>query len=149
MPETSSLVRIGRSPPFGEDSCCGVGDTPPTDVNWRRETKGELKSLPRERKVLAERYTIDADEADRRVRIAAEQAAAEESARQAAAQKVARRAAAAEAARKDASGAMKREAPIDPELAAEPSEPLVAVSPQEEPLEQTADLPIYRWFGNS
>lgn len=147
-------------------------------MNWRRETKGELQSLPRERKVLAERYTIGADEADRRARLAAEQAAAAEAARQAAAEdaargtaaeEAARRAAAAEAAQKDTSAAIERElveharasvllepeghtvsAPVDPEPAAEPSEQLVvAASAEEEQLEQTADLPIHRWFGTS
>jgi hypothetical protein len=146
-----------------------VGDTPTSDVNWRRETKGEVQSLPHERKALAERYTIDADEADRRAQLAAEQAAAEEATRQAAAEESARRAAAADAARKEASAAVERElaeharasvspepqqhtvsAPVDPGPPAEPSEPhVVAASAQEEQLEQTADLPIYRWFGNS
>lgn len=70
------------------------------DVNWRRDSRDALKSLPQERKVLAERYTIDADEAERR-----EQLAAEEHAREAAAEEVARRAAAEEAARREAAAA--------------------------------------------
>jgi hypothetical protein len=138
-------------------------------VNWRRETKREVQSLPQERKALAERYTIDADEADRRAQLVAEQAAAEDAARQAAAEEAARLAAAADAARKDASASVERElaeharasvsleperqtisALVDPGPAAEPSEPVVVdASAQEEQLEQTADLPIYRWFGNS
>jgi hypothetical protein len=98
-------------------------------VNWRRETKGELPSLPHERKALAERYTIDADEADRRAQRAAEQAQAPLS---------------IEPERHAGP------APLNPEPAAEPSEQLVVAAPaQEEQLEQTADLPIYRWFGNS
>jgi hypothetical protein len=83
-------------------------------VNWRREPKIMLRSLPDERKALAERYTIDAEEADRRRQLAAEQAErqveakahdaarveAEEAARQAA--EAASRAAADEAAREAA-----------------------------------------------
>jgi len=43
-------------------------------MNWRREPKVRLHSLPHERKVLAERYTIDAEEAERRAQSAEEQA---------------------------------------------------------------------------
>ena len=133
----------------------GVGDTPPTDVSWRREEKGGLRSLPHERKTLAERYTIDAEEAERRARLAADeeaarQRAAEQAARREAEEEAARRAAADEAARRNASEAMEREL-AEREAAAfaspEPSDQLVATAPDhEEPAEQTADLPIYRWF---
>ena len=44
-------------------------------MNWRREPKLLVKRLPDERKALAERYTIDAEEAERREQLAAEQAA--------------------------------------------------------------------------
>lgn len=126
-----------------------VSDTPPTDVNWRRVEKGGLRSLPHERKALAERYTIDAEEVERRTRLAAD----EESARRAAEEEAGRRAAPEEAARKDASEAMERvqngrEAVAF--AAPEPKEQLVATAPDhEEASEQTADLPIYRWFGST
>ena len=91
-------------------------DTPRKDVNWRRERKVGLPSLPHERKALAERYTIDADEAERRVRLAAGQAAVEQS------EKLAAEALAS--------------AQTAPDVISESAE-------------QSADLPIYRWFGTS
>jgi hypothetical protein len=168
-------------------------------VSWRRDPKAELKSLPLERKVLAERYTIDAEEASRREQFAAEeaarQAAAEEAERAAAAEQArraheaevlraaaesARRAAEAEAARRAAeqeaaaravaSAAMQREledqahavAPRELVLASqhtadetqtplvEPASESAAEPPvEQDTTEQTADLPIYRWFGGS
>jgi hypothetical protein len=100
-------------------------------VNWRREAKGGLQSLPHERKVLAERYTIDAEEAERRAQLAEEQAArqaeaeeaarqaAEEAARQAAAEEAARQAAAEEVARRSAEAAAMRAAAESARRAAE------------------------------
>ena len=219
-------------------------------MNWRREARGGLQSLPHERKVLAERYTIDSEEAERRAQLDEEQAArqaeaeeaalieaeeaarrvaAEEAARRAAAEEAARQAAAEEAARRSAEAAAMRAAAESARRAAEeedqrraveheaarrageeeaarraaeesaaqaahakmdgrgdlePAEPVVeplrplllaaftapltpaesaagdATEPEIAPLEpqaaraeepgaQTADLPIYRWFGNS
>ena len=67
---------------------------------WRKRASNKVERLPEERKVLAERYTIDADEAQRREQRAAE----EEARRQAAAEEAARRAAAEEAARRAVDG---------------------------------------------
>jgi hypothetical protein len=178
----------------------------PTNVTWRREPRAVLKSLPDERKALAERYTIDADEAQRREQLAEEQAAtraaAEAASRRAAAQEAARRAAEEgarraeeeEAARRAAIAAMEEELQRQKEAEAVPSakperaaaprptrltprrrarmtpasfpgqqsvtppttEPpdveVVFVDPEPTPIqesvEETADLPIYRWFGN-
>jgi membrane protein involved in colicin uptake len=83
------------------------------DVNWRREAKGELQSLPHERKLLAERYTIDAEEAERRAQHAEEQAARQAEAEEAArieAEETARRVAAEKAAREAAEEAARRAA---------------------------------------
>jgi hypothetical protein len=127
-------------------------------VNWRREPKVVVKSLPEERKVLAERYTIDAEEAQRREKLAAESAA-----RQAEADEVAGIAAAEEEAR-SAPATVTAEAdreshpePLEPSTAPEP-EPQLVLTPVADPpateiaagdeREQTLDLPIYRWFGN-
>ena len=55
---------------------------------WKRPPTTGLQQLPEERKALAERYTIDADEAQRR-----EQTAAAEAARRAAEEEAARQAA--------------------------------------------------------
>ena len=183
-----------------------VSHNPATTVTWRREPKAELKSLPHERKALAERYTIDADEAQRREQLAAEEAArraaAEEAARQAAAAEAERRAAAEaarraaeeESARRAAIAAMeeelqrqkqaeavesarpmraaasrptrltpRRRARMTPaSFPSSPSEPapgpevheveIASVEPVTTPVqelsEETADLPIYRWFAN-
>jgi membrane protein involved in colicin uptake len=57
-----------------------------------------LKSLPHERKALAERYTIDAEEALRREQVAAEEAARQKAAAEVAAREAARRRAAEAAA---------------------------------------------------
>src|SRR2546423_1553150 len=70
---------------------------------WKRESTTGLQELPEQRKALAERYTIDAEEAQRREQTAAEQAARraaeEEAARSAAEEEEARQAAAIAAAR--------------------------------------------------
>ena len=113
--------------------------------------------LPEERRALAERYTIDAEEARRREQLAAEAAARAEAERVAAEQ-----AAREEAARTEA----EVEPPAAPAGAGEPDSacaglpaadadaPAPSVSPD---LEETADaeraaseraLPIYRWFGD-
>jgi hypothetical protein len=146
-----------------------VTHNPFTDVNWRRQSKGKLPNLPHERKALAERYTIDADEADRRAQRAAEEAAAEEAARLAAAEEAARRSAEEEAARAAPSVAVGHElaeqaqafastqserelvlGPPDVEpLPPDTTEPVVvAGAAEEEGATQTTELPIYRWFGN-
>lgn len=139
---------------------------------WKRRSSGGIQQLAEERKVLAERYTIDADEASRRERLAAEEAerraAAEEAARLAA-EESARRAAEAEARTRAAEQEAAREAASvarQPELgerAVDASLPLVLGSraadgspaaeaapelPVEDAVEQTAELPIYRWFGS-
>ena len=116
------------------------------------------RSLPSERKALAERYTIDAEEAERRERQAAEQVA-----RQAEADEVAR--VEAEEAARAAAAAAAPEAerqthsePIEPPTQERPHPQLVVATVDDPPApteiaqgderEQTLDLPIYRWFGN-
>lgn len=95
-------------------------------MSWRREPKGGVPSLRQERTALAERYTIDADEAERRTQLAEEEAALEtERATQVSAAPTARTEAEPEVA------------PVEPEAAN-----------AEAPEMQTADLPIYRWFSN-
>jgi hypothetical protein len=134
-------------------------------MSWRRQTKGKLPNLPHERKALAERYTIDADEADRRARRAVEEAAAEEAAREAALraaeEEEAARAAAsvvlerelAEQAEAFASSRSEREVAPEPAgvepLLPDSSEPVAVADPAgEEGSAQGTELPIYRWFGN-
>jgi hypothetical protein len=85
-------------------------------VNWRRESNGGLHSLPHERKALAERYTIDAEEAERRAQLAAEQAMRQAEAEDAArieAEETARRVAAEKAAQEAAEEAARRAAAED------------------------------------
>src|SRR6478672_7635239 len=70
---------------------------------WRRQSTDGIQQLPEERKALAERYTIDAEEALRREQLAAATAARE-------AEEQARRAAEAERRRKAAEEQARREA---------------------------------------
>jgi septal ring factor EnvC (AmiA/AmiB activator) len=123
-------------------------------VNWRREAKGELQRLPHERKALAERYTIDTKEAERREQLAAHEAARraadDEAARRAAEDEAQRRAAEQEALRREAAEAAAQTA-VEP-VARDATEPeLAPVEPAQARADAPAsgDLPIYRWFGNS
>lgn len=97
-------------------------------MSWRREAKGGVPSLRQERKALAERYTIDADDAERRTQLAEEEAAVLSAER-------ATPAPAAPTARNEAEPEI---APVEPEA-----------DNAEAPEMQSADLPIYRWFSNS
>jgi membrane protein involved in colicin uptake len=117
-----------------------------------------LRSLPDERKALAERYTIDAEEADRRRQLGAEQAArqaeasdaarveAEEAARQAAAE-AARKAAAEEAARSAAESSLRAAADsarraAEQEAARRAAEDAAARAPVARAERRTAPQPI-------
>jgi colicin import membrane protein len=94
---------------------------------WRRESNSGIQQLPDERKALAERYTIDAEEAQRREQLAADEAvravaeherreaalgrkAAEEEARRAAEAEARRVAEAEERARREAAAELERKA---------------------------------------
>ena len=68
---------------------------------WKRRSEDGIQQLPEERKVLAERYTIDAEEAHRREQLPAAVAAREmkEQARRAAQAELDRRAAEVQARR--------------------------------------------------
>jgi len=68
---------------------------------WRRQSTDGIQQLPEERKALAERYTIDAEEAQRREQLAAATAEreAEEQARRDAEAELERKAAEEEARR--------------------------------------------------
>lgn len=88
----------------------------------RRDRKEGLTSLPLERKVLAERYTIDADEASRREEFSAD-----------------------EGDKRPAPEPKREERPVEATEKVTVAEPI-----QEEAAPQTTeDLPIYRWFGSS
>lgn len=117
-----------------------------------------VKSLPDERKALAERYTIDSEEAERREQRAVEQAArraeaeevarveAEEAARQAAAE-AARKAAAEEAAKQDAESAALRAAAesarVEAEEAATGTEHSAPISSPTQPQPQLGLAPVF------
>jgi hypothetical protein len=119
---------------------------------WRRDRSAAATGLPEERKALAERYTIDADEALRRERVVAADAV-----RRAAAEAAAR--AAAEAATRQAEERERRAAAAELAAALAPSRRLDArepedVSPEPEPVlaeeqaTERVELPIHRWFEN-
>jgi hypothetical protein len=132
---------------------------------WRPGNESRNR-LPEERRALAERYTIDAEEARRREQLAAEAAARAEAERaaEAAARAEAERAAAEQAARE---AAARIEGEVEPPASvAEPEEPADVGSrplaeapgssappgsegaPDEEPGAAGVELPIYRWFGD-
>ena len=132
---------------------------------WKRRATDEVQQLPEERKALAERYTIDADEAQRREQLAAEASAleaeaAQEEARRAAeaererkaAEEQARRIAEAEEqARRAAEAELQREAAAGKAIA-EPTEPTTEPEPQPALVSELAgssELPIYRWLDGS
>jgi hypothetical protein len=113
---------------------------------WRRHRSAGATGLPDKRRVLAERYTIDADEALRRDRLVAAEAV-----RRAAAEAAAR--AAAEAATRDTEERERPAAAPAPSRRLELSGPEI-VSPEpepaleEEPAGERVELPIHRWFEN-
>jgi hypothetical protein len=123
---------------------------------WKRASR-RIGRLPDARRALAERYTIDAGEVQRREQVAAEaeaarQAAEEEAARRGAAEdEAARRAADDAAARRAAEEqAARHAAPEQAEAEVEAA----AVVPEGEAEEEhssadtelSSELPIYRWF---
>ena len=117
---------------------------------WKRPPTTGLQQLPEERKALAERYTIDADEAQRR-----EQTAAAEAARRAAEEEAARQAAVIAAGDPQQERLVLASLP-DPPVSTRPTGetpgPEIASGAPEtavddEPPTENAELPIYRWFG--
>jgi hypothetical protein len=97
----------------------------------RKRASSEIERLPDARKALAERYTIDADEAQRREELAAEEA----SARRVAEEDAAEQAAAEQAAAEVVAAAVVHETDGEEGHSAD--------------AEDSAELPIYRWFGNT
>jgi|SRR5579884_875559 len=110
-------------------------------MRWRR-TAQEIERLQEERKALAERYTIDTEEAQRREELAAQREAARRAAEEAA--RRAKEEAARRAAEKDAARQAAREAPETKAAAAAG----VRDEDAEEEADVSAELPIYRWFGS-
>jgi hypothetical protein len=130
-------------------------------MRWKRRSHAGIQELAEERKVLAERYTIDAEEAQRREQLAIDAAAreAEEQARRAieaererkAAEERARRAAEAEPAREVQRAADPQPQPVLVSQSDAPGSVEIPARSSEEPEEEepaaNAALPIYRWIG--
>jgi hypothetical protein len=141
---------------------------------WKRRSSGGIQQLAEERKTLAERYTIDAEQAQRREQLAEAQArlaaeAAEAARRAAAAEEEERRAAETEVGRRAAEAERARKAAEEVESAPDSVLPALVLVP--DPFERSAaspdesrdsedgsghdepagssELPIYRWFGRS
>ena len=109
--------------------CADLIDNSCSNMTWRRQSKGVIPRLAQERKLLAERYTIDADEAERRDQLAVEGARQEALERDVA---------------DDEPAEQEREEHVAPARASQP-DPDDAASNEEEPAAD-AELPIYRWL---